>query len=546
MKKRHLFWIIPSGIVGLALLVFVLGHLFSPVKTKRIPERSKDKKFITEKELKKDLSYLKYYFENLYVAYDFMKENGFDVDAITNEVLEKCKKDMNGRKEIDSQTFLRYITTGVTKAFKNVDMHFGINGSSPQDYRTVYFSDIFIRSEQVDGTTKYFVYKNEREEIPQDILKNMNLLPMADIKIGGEYTGSVNNLYEYFDGSESTYRYCVFTDKRIKQANISIDGETVIIPVMPSISISNSQQFQGFKETKDSLYISMSDFVFSRGSSDYEEIGKKEFQSLCDNAREKSKGKKNIIIDLRNNGGGSPIYRNAVFANLMYNQSEISEETIRIINSIGMDNEEMLFSPVTGKFYREGIWYDIKHWFRDFKYRKTSKTYEFEVFKKYEDKMFDKPTRRFGITSFFVPQRKYFVNEEYVTDRNLQKPDFQGNVYILTNRYSASCSEYSLAMAYIFDKMDGINVYHIGENTCGAVSFVNPCSVVFPYSGGWMYIPTAWNKSVDFNHPKYKGESYGWYPDYWSSSINLLNTLNNLIEDPELTEVLKGLERHHL
>ena len=119
---------------------------------------------------------MKYYFENLYVAYDYMKENGFDVDAISNEVLEKCKKDMNGRKEIDSQTFLRYTTTEVTKAFKNVDMHFGINGSSPQDYRTVYFSDIFIRSEQVDGSTKYYVYKNEREEIPQDILKNMNLL----------------------------------------------------------------------------------------------------------------------------------------------------------------------------------------------------------------------------------------------------------------------------------------------------------------------------------------------------------------------------------
>ena len=374
----------------------------------------------------------------------------------------------------------------------------------------------------------------------------MKLLPQADIKIGTEYTGSEKNLYEYFDGNEITYRYCVFTDKKIKQATISLNGEVVYIPVMPSISISNSQQFQCFKETKDTLYISMSDFAFSNGNSDYEEIGKKEFQSLCDNAREKSQGKKNIIIDLRNNGGGSPYYRNAVFANLMYNQSEITEETLRIIKSIGMDNEELLFSPITGKFHRKRIWYDIKDWFKNIKYRKTSKTYDFEVFKNYENKVFYRPTKIFGLTSFFVPQRKYFVTKEYTTDRNLPKPDFQGNVYILTNRYSASCSEYSLAMAYIFDKMDGINVYHIGENTCGAVSFVNPCSVVFPYSGGWMYVPTAWNKSVDFNHPKYKGESYGWYPDYWTSSLNLLNTLTNLIDDPELFETLKGLERHHL
>ncbi len=144
MKKRHLFWIIPSGIVGLGLIVFLLGHLISPVKTMTLPKRSKDKKIITEKEMKKDLAYLKYYFENLYVAYDYMKEQGFDIDAICDEIYQKTMKDINGRKEIESQNFLNYMTATVTRNFKNVDCHFGINGRSPQDYRTLYFSDIYI------------------------------------------------------------------------------------------------------------------------------------------------------------------------------------------------------------------------------------------------------------------------------------------------------------------------------------------------------------------------------------------------------------------
>ena len=546
MKKRHLFWIIPSGIVGLGLIVFLLGHLISPVKTMTLPKRSKDKKIITEKEMKKDLAYLKYYFENLYVAYDYMKEQGFDIDAICDEIYQKTMKDINGRKEIESQNFLNYMTATVTRNFKNVDCHFGINGRSPQDYRTLYFSDIYIRAKKIGEETKYFVEKTQRDPIPQDMLKNSTYLPVVEISAGEEYTGPFSNLYEYFEGKEIIYRYCVFTDRNIKQANISLNGQNVTIPVIPSISISASQQFQGFKETKDTLYVSMSDFVFNNGSDDYEELGKREFQKLCDAAREKSQGKKHIILDLRNNGGGSPIFRNALFANILYNKSEMTEETIKIINSIGMDNEELIFSPPIGVVYRHRIFYDIKKYFKNWKYRKTSEKYDFEIYRDYEDKIYSKPTRIFGLTSFFVPQRKYYVNPNYTTDRNLPKPDFQGDIYVLTNRYSPSCSEYSLAMAYIFDKMDGITVHHIGENTCGAVSFVNPCSVVFPYSGGWMYIPTAWNKSQDFNHPNYKGESYGWYPEYWTSSFNLINTLSNLIDDSELAETLKGLERHHL
>lgn len=547
MKKRHLFWIIPSSIVCLGLLIFILGHLFSPVKTKHTVHKSKNKKSLTEKEIKKDLDYLKYYFENYYVVFEEMQKNGFDIDSITNEIYEKSMKDMNGRKELDSSTFRSHISSVVLKNFNNVDMHFSINGYSVQNPQTLYFSDIYIEPKIIDGKTRYFVIKNEPEKIPEDIKKKLNLLPPSNIQPGQEYTGPQKNLYEYYDENKIIYRYCVFTNKNIKQATISINGENIFIPVMESLSISNAQQFMGFKETKNTLYISMSDFVFSNGHSNSEEIGKREFQKLCDISREKSKNKQNLIIDLRNNGGGSPFFRNAVFANLMYNTSDFSKETIEIITSIGLENEEMLFTPPIGTGYRESFFYQILNFFKNLKFRKYEIKYDFEQYRDAEIKNWRKITSLYGFKSFFVPYRTYFNESKIYTDnRNLPEPDFKGNVYILTNRYSASCSEYSLALAYLFDNFDGINVHHIGENTCGAVSFVNPWTVVLPYSGGWMYVPTAWNKSKDFIHPKYKGEGYGWYPEHWTSSYNLLNTLSNLIDDPELTETLKGLERHHL
>ena len=136
--------------------------------------------------------------------------------------------------------------------------------------------------------------------------------------------------------------------------------------------------------------------------------------------------------------------------------------------------------------------------------------------------------------------------EPQMEDKPLPPTNFSGTIYILTDRYSASCSEYTMGVAYkLAEKLD-FNVVHLGDNSNGAVYYVNPRSFVTPYSGLWFYMPTNKSEPRIFNHPSFKGEGLGWHPEYWVTKYNLANTLTNLIEDPELPQMLVGLEKNHL
>ena len=100
-------------------------------------------------------------------------------------------------------------------------------------------------------------------------------------------------------------------------------------------------------------------------------------------------------------------------------------------------------------------------------------------------------------------------------------------------------------MNALAEKAD-VKIHHIGENTQGAVFYINPHSKVLPNSGLWLYIPSARSRSGAFDYPGFHGEGYGWFPEYWVTHYNLLNTLNNLIDDPELGTALQGLEKWQL
>lgn len=547
MKKRNLFWIIPTGLLVTLLLISLFGHLFSPAKAKPLVQKQKDTSdLITPEQMKKDLSYLKYYFENVYIGYDFLIEKGFDIDKICDDIYKKTMKDAGNAKKISKSTFMSNIKQLVMKDFDFMDMHFSLGGQQCKNQQTLYFSDIYIREKDTASGKKYYVYKNESEPYPEDIKKNMNFLPPAEVKPGQEYTGPVENLYPCFDGKELVYRFCVFTSQNIQKVYISVDGQKVWAPVLPSLNITNGQQYQGFKETKDTAYFSMSAFNFDEGS-DLEVRGKQEFNKMCENAKNHVRGKKNIIIDLRNNGGGNPLYRNVFFANMMYYNTELTTDIMDIVGTIGEEDEKRLISPPICQVYRRSYKYQIKNYFKKLKFKKEKVTYAYEIFEKQQDKRWNKVNIWHSLACGFIPYRKLIDDKTFVSDGKILPPaDFKGDIYILTNRNSASCSEYSMALAYAFNKMDGITVHQIGENTCGAVSYVNPLRLILPYSGFLLKIPTAYNNSQDFNHPAYHGEGFGWYPEYWTSSFNISNTLQNLIDDPDLAEMLKGIERHHL
>ena len=524
----------------------------------KMPFKINAKDFLTKKDIKTDMKYLKYYFENMYAGYDLMVEKGFDIDKISDEIYKTSMEKMGAKKKIDRSTVWHTINDVLFREVNKtniVDMHFSLGGTDSTPQKKLYFSDIYLKAEESpteemsSGKTgkKYYVCKIQQDPYPEDIKKNLKILPQADIKIGQEYTGAESNLYECFDGSEKVYRFAVSSNKSPVYANISLDGENIQTPVLPSINIGTTKR-QGYVETKDTLYISLSDFVFSAGSSDYEELGKRQFQELCNNAKNLSKNKKHLIIDLRNNGGGQPFRRNAIFANLMYHNTELSLEMIRTIGNIGQENELLMYSPAMASFYRKRFFDEIKNDLKNLEFKDYDSDFVFEVFEDEGIEDFLKSYYTAAFLDLFVPTRQMRKNTSYQGETApLPEPDFKGDIYILINRNSASCSEYSIALAYEFEKFDGIEVHLIGENTCGAVSFVNPRTIALPKTAYWFYMPTALNlNSEAFRHPNYHGEGKGWYPEYWVTSFQIMSVLQNMIDDPDLAEALKGIERRHL
>ena len=545
MKKRHLFWIIPSVLIVFIFLTALIGNLTSPIPSKRLVKKNKNKKIVTEKELAEDLDYLKYYLTYSYCGYPELVEAGFDIDALIADIKKDCDKDKHGTT-YDSNLVRSAVMKRVLEHHCIDDNHFSVCGQSKLP-NSLYFSDIYVKPEQTDSGTKYVVVKNERENLPEKIVKKLGKYVPADIQPGQIFTGAESMLYEWFDGSEKIYRIGTLTRQNINNIHIMIDGKSVVAPVISNSYLDQAGKMQGMRETKDTLYISLVNFMFNYSSS---VINEDEFQTLCNNARDKSKGKKQIIIDLRSNGGGQ-LYRGAMlYSYLFYNNHEtLSDDLVSYIAKITDEGEHIFMCPQYGKSYLYYYFKGIPNRIKALKFRKKAKERETNFTRYYKkiDKAFGRQIFFASLGELFVPTSKpiqYKMADTKLTE--LPPPDFSGDIYVLTDKYSASCSEYSIAILNTLAQGTDIKIHHIGENTRGAIFYIDPGTFVMPNSGAWLTLPTGRNFTDAFNHPNFHGEGYGWFPEYWVTHYNLLNTLNNLIDDPELSEALQGLEKWQL
>ena len=544
MKKRHLFWIIPSSLIAFIFLLYVILKLISVFHPLSEPfvNRTKHKTNLTEKELNRDLDYIKHYMSTCYAGYDDMVEKGFNLDSAIENIYNNTKKEMHNGVVASSVLITNTINELIEKN-PLIDSHFSINGSGRYPYK-LYFSDLYFEEKQTTTETKYFLTKIQREEIDKEESFLKKKVPLTEFPLNLEYTGSTQNLYKWFDGNKIIYRYGVFTNKEINFAYINLNNNKEKIPVYYFDRLESKTKNQSYKETNKTLYLSLQNFSFDNGSDVHYFYGHKEFQNLLDIAKEKSKNKENIILDLRSNGGGEPIRLSLLFANILYDNYDF--DTLNQITLCANENSTDVFSSTIAKRRLYSIFYDIKDFFKKLKFRNKKEKFEYE---EYYDSIYKKQNRIINkqiLPQLFFPSRKMITVEPQTEDNPLPPTNFSGTIYILTDRYSASCSEYTIGLAYKLAEKLNFNVVHLGENSNGAVYYVNPWTFVTPNSGLWFYMPTNKSEPRIFNHPSFKGEGLGWHPEYWVTKYNLANTLTNLIEDPELPQMLVGLEKNHL
>ena len=404
MKKRHLFWIIPSSLIAFIFLLYVILKLISIFHPLSEPfvNRTKHKTTLTEKELNRDLDYIKHYMSTCYAGYDDMVEKGFNLDSAIENIYNNTKKEMHNGVVASSVLITNTINELIEKN-PLIDSHFSINGAGRYPYK-LYFSDLYFEAKQTASETKYFLTKIQREEIDKEESFLKKKVPLTELPLNLEYTGSTQNLYKWFDGNKIIYRYGVFTNKEINFAYINLNNNKEKIPVYYFDRLESKTKNQSYKETNKTLYLSLQDFMFDISSDIHEFHGQKEFQNLLDIAKEKSKNKENIILDLRSNGGGEPIRLSLLFANILYDNYDF--DTLNQITLCANENSTDVFSSTIAKRRLHSIFYDIKDFFKKLKFRNKKEKFEYE---EYYDSIYKKQNRIINkqiLPQLFFPSRK--------------------------------------------------------------------------------------------------------------------------------------------
>lgn len=469
-----------------------------------------NKTYLTDKELRDDCDYLKYYLYNAYAGIDESIDNGFDLDGIIEQIYNQSlanKQKTNGL--ISSNDFIKTASDILAKNWINDDQHL-ILGNFSHNGLTLYHSNIYFEKKG----DKYKVIKSD----------------VDSIKTGDEYTGPESNLYKYYNKNDNLYRFSLMTNKKIKSGVISINNQPITIPVKTDKVIPTNTNGIGLKTTDKTLYMSLGDCSMVYGNSVEAEKFSKVFDKFYTNISKNMKGKENIIFDLRSNPGGYYDYPTKMLTAAYYNNqtdTEFQKQILYLFFNKVRTNCIDLFSPV------------FAQWFYD--YSEDSKAFE----------GLNEDTKNFIIYSCKTyktkPIRKQIASNYYVSDyTEFPQPDFKGNIYVLINNMSCSSAEFATEMSY-FLQDKGINVTLVGENTWGGMKYVGMYNIQLPHSGMYLFIGSTYGES-DFlkNLPAWHGEGKGMYPDYWATNDVILDTLINLTNDQQLKETLKGLDKQQL
>lgn len=471
-----------------------------------------DKKFLTEKEIDEDLDWLKYFLYNTYAGIDEAIENGFDLDATILEIKEQtlAKKDLSSG--LYPSTEFNNITRAVfSKNLTNTDLHINIY-SRLHDPQMMFYSNIYFTK----NGEKYIVTKSDVDAI----------------KIGDIYTGPENNLYKYLTDDGEQYRFALSTKKRITSGIIQVNNTNVTIKVENEKVIPSKDAWTGFKTTEKTLYMSLGDCMMAYGNGKANENNSSVWDKFMDNISKNAQGKENIIFDLRSNGGGYREFPAEMLAAAYYNKHPYKKYRLNIMTKMINDvseNTTFLVSPIT-MMQMEGQYKD----YAPNLYERL--TTEQKIF--FEDYWKNAKHR---------PIRKQVSLVQYETTfEKYPTPDFQGTIYVLLNRSAGSAAEFGTEMTYLL-KNQGINVVLVGENSWGGVKYGGMYGYKLPNSGLGLSVGNYFGESPTLQSiPNWKGEGKGFYPDYWATNDTILNTLEDLIKDPQLKETLIGLDKGQL
>ena len=110
-------------------------------------------------------------------------------------------------------------------------------------------------------------------------------------------------------------------------------------------------------------------------------------------------------------------------------------------------------------------------------------------------------------------------------------------VHFSTNRTLAAFNTYVAILAKIFLGDD--KVYILGEKSMGCAEYWDIIDYALPNSGIYLHLGSENQKSFEIC-PKWHGETYGVYPDFWSLGKDLNETIFLVTNDEKMKEKFKN------
>ena len=436
------------------------------------------------KQIEDDLQSLKTYLSQGYVLYDDAVNNGFDLVKVNKLIKSDYNKNVKDKSKLDSEIFgwVLYLNLFENLDKANiVDMHTGIQFGD-HGFLNYYGGNCICWS------NIYF----EKKGNDYYVLKSN----VSNIKQGQKYTGDISNLFRDYSFNTETYRFAktLNIQKEDPKALISINNQGYEIQLYENKLIRTKSNHLSFIEGDTFVYISASDTNLNTDSDNVadRDAAWNRIYEIENNLVHCNKSK-DFIIDLRSNAGGYNDILCHFIAPIFYGK--------KYENAYSYKNTEKLLD--NGKKYLHS-----------------------ELLNNVE-----KPGERYYTGNVLLSRCKLDLRDDVL----------QGNVFFLVNRNTASSCEAVINISKCINKS---KVVLIGENTMGCNLTSNSKHYILPNSKVVIKLPyTSYKESnYIYNLESYKGESYGFIPDYWTTNDSLLDTLSFVMKNTEILEKLSNLE----
>lgn len=450
------------------------------------------KEYVTQAELEEDLDALQKLIPDTYIFYEENEAAGFDLESLISEIRSECNSVKTGDNLYKSNDVTDIMVQAFKKNLKVNDQHFSIlkrdyNYFIVQDNYSVSFSGIYIQKTD-EG---YTVYSSNDEQI----------------KPGMKYTGKEENLYACKKDSLDMFRFGVMNNTLLTEADFSADNKSYTVALIIPEIVRMVDDTVYVIEEEDFTYIGLSDFIFTTTPlAEQRAAAEKRLLHVCEAARKAAPDKK-VIIDLRGNPGGHTTMAEQFLHALYIDSDQQRIWQFRDLIDVAESGRIDIASPNTERAAAR-------------------------------DQMPVKLEEELDPEGF---ERCYLWGAEPLSSMPQfeGKKDYSGNVYVITNKMTASAAEYFIAITRMYD--EGKTTI-IGQNTMGCIAGASIKSYFLPNTGIEFNIAsTDYRKSSFFMHNgKFHGDLKGFYPDYWATEDEIIPTLESVTGLENLEERIYG------